>query len=203
VFGPFGRIIFGLDETCKRRRDDKMKAKGLYRDPVRSSCAYVVNVSGLRRLCRMPLTPVRWGNWGWALPLMTLLCRAERFDELRGRRSQTLVPLAWQMIHVVVGWRHGRVVVLVADSRDVASEWRHRVSPWPRARLITRRRLDAALDGPLIMITQVFMMSRSVYILGCPRGRMAGSAGQGRRSMNATMLTGRLFWRRISVPPWR
>ena len=37
VFAPAGPIILGLDDTIERRRGAKIQAKGIYRDPVRSS----------------------------------------------------------------------------------------------------------------------------------------------------------------------
>src|SRR4030095_5137057 len=51
------------------------------------------------------------------------------------------------------------------------------------------------------MITNAFRMSRSEYVLGRPRGRLAGSDGQGSQSTRATKLTSRLVCRSISVPP--
>lgn len=37
TFLPMGPVVIGIDETIERRRGDKIKAKGIYRDPVRSS----------------------------------------------------------------------------------------------------------------------------------------------------------------------
>ena len=37
TFVPKGPIVCGLDDTIERRRGAKIKAKGIYRDPVRSS----------------------------------------------------------------------------------------------------------------------------------------------------------------------
>lgn len=76
---------------------------------------------------------------------MTGRCPSECCDEPPGRCHQPLVERAWQSIHVVVRWWPGRDLVCGADSRDAALEWLHEVSQLPRARLITRRRLDAAL----------------------------------------------------------
>lgn len=56
IFAPFGPIVMGLDDTIERRRGDKIKAKGIYRDPVRSSHGHFVKASGLRWLSRMALT---------------------------------------------------------------------------------------------------------------------------------------------------
>jgi hypothetical protein len=47
---PRGVIVLGLDDTIERRREEQITAKGIYRDPVRSSRSYVVKVSGLRWL---------------------------------------------------------------------------------------------------------------------------------------------------------
>jgi hypothetical protein len=46
VFVPRGIVLFGLDDTIERRRGDHMTAKGIYRDPVRSSHAHMVKASG-------------------------------------------------------------------------------------------------------------------------------------------------------------
>ncbi len=79
VFVPRGVVVFGLDDTIERRRGDQIHAKGIYRDPVRSSHAHFVKVSGLRWLGCMLLTPMVWANRVWALPCMTVLCPSERF----------------------------------------------------------------------------------------------------------------------------
>jgi hypothetical protein len=36
-FVPTGVVVIGLDDTLERRRGQRIKAKGIYRDPVRSS----------------------------------------------------------------------------------------------------------------------------------------------------------------------
>src|SRR3712207_1182476 len=40
-------VIVGVDETIERRRGGKIAAKGIYRDPVRSSKEHFVKTSGL------------------------------------------------------------------------------------------------------------------------------------------------------------
>ena len=61
TFVPKEPIICGLDDTIERRRGPKtpalasgasVKARGVYRDPVRSSHGHFVKVSGLRWLTR-------------------------------------------------------------------------------------------------------------------------------------------------------
>lgn len=59
-------IIVGLDETIERRRGAKIAAKGMYRDPVRSSKEHFVKTSGLRWVCMMLLVPIPWAKRVWA-----------------------------------------------------------------------------------------------------------------------------------------
>jgi hypothetical protein len=46
TFAPTGVLVMGLDDTVERRRGDKIEAKGVYRDPVRSSHSHFVKASG-------------------------------------------------------------------------------------------------------------------------------------------------------------
>jgi hypothetical protein len=62
TFAPTGPVIVGLDDTIERRRGAKIKAKGIYRDPVRSSHGHFVKASGLRWLSAMLLVPVPWAK---------------------------------------------------------------------------------------------------------------------------------------------
>jgi DDE superfamily endonuclease len=50
AFVPTGPLILGLDDTIERRKGAKIAAKGIYRDPVRSSQSHFVKTSGLRFL---------------------------------------------------------------------------------------------------------------------------------------------------------
>jgi DDE superfamily endonuclease len=73
TFAPQGELIVGLDDTIERRRGDQIKAKGIYRDPVRSSHSHFVKASGLRWLCAMLLVKVSWAGSIWGLPFLTVL----------------------------------------------------------------------------------------------------------------------------------
>ena len=148
VFVPRGVVLFGLDDTIERRRGDQITAKGIYRDPVRSSHTHVVKASGLRWLGCMLLTPIAWANRVWALPCLTVLCPSERFYAQRGRCHQTVLERAWQIIQLVRRWLPSREIVFVADSSFAALEWPALVAQLPRVSVITRLRLDAALYDP-------------------------------------------------------
>ena len=68
AFMPAGPVVIGLDDTLERRWGARIKARGIYRDPVRSSHGHFVKASGLRWLSFMLLTPIPWADRVWALP---------------------------------------------------------------------------------------------------------------------------------------
>jgi hypothetical protein len=120
---------------------------------------------------------------------MTVLCPSERFYEPQGRRHQTLAERAWQIIRVVVRWLPRRDLVFVADSSDAVLEWLHQVSEWPRARLITRLRLDAALDDPPPI--------REPGQLGRPR-----LTGDQRPTLEAVLADEETMWSQLTIERW-
>jgi hypothetical protein len=189
VFVPRGVVLFGLDDTIERRRGDQITAKGIYRDPVRSSHAHMVKASGLRWLGCMLLTPIAWANRVWALPFMTVLCPSERFYAQRGRRHQTLLERAWQIIRLVRRWLPGREVVLVADSSFAALELLDRVAQWSRVSVITRLRLDAALYDP--------PPPREPGQRGRPRRK-----GKRRPTLEAVLADEKTQWSTLTIDDW-
>jgi hypothetical protein len=189
MFVPWGIVVCGLDDTIERRCGDHLRAKGIYRDPVRSSHAHVVKVSGLRWLCCMLLPPIKWAERVWALPFMTVLCPSEHFYEQQGRRHQTLVERAWQIIHAVVRWLPARDLVFVADSSYAVLELLHQVSALPRASLITRLRLDAALSDP--------PPARAPGQLGRPRLK-----GDRRPTLEVMLADAGTPWSQLTIAPW-
>src|SRR5215211_8175453 len=62
-----GPVVIGMDETIERRRGAKIAAKGIYRDPVRSSKSHVVKASGLRWISMQVLAEVPWAGRVWGL----------------------------------------------------------------------------------------------------------------------------------------
>jgi hypothetical protein len=189
VVVPWGVGVCGRDDTIERRRGDTMNATGLDRDPVRSSHAPCVQVSGLRWLRCLLLPPLPGAQRVWALPLMTGRCPSERVYERRGRRARTVVARAWQMIPVVVRWVPGREVVLVADRRDAALEWLDPGKQWSRARWITRRRLEAARYAP--------PPRRAPRQHGRPRRQ-----GKRRATLEAVLTDDETPWTKLTVDPW-
>src|SRR5215213_928845 len=62
AFVPTGPVVVGIDDTIERRWGAKIKARGIYRDPVRSSHGHFVKASGLRWLCVMLVAPIPWAG---------------------------------------------------------------------------------------------------------------------------------------------
>src|SRR5215510_14205368 len=186
---PTGVVVFGLDDTIERRRGEQITAKGIYRDPVRSSHAHVVKASGLRWLACMVLTPLSWADRVWALPLLTALCPSEPFYAQRGRRHQPLTARAGQLMRRVVRWWPGREMVLVADSSCAALELLDKVATLPRASVITRLRLDAALyDRP---------PHRAPGTTGRPH-----LTGKRRPTLEAVLADAKTQWTKLTVDHW-
>ena len=149
TFAATGCIVLGLDETIERRWGPKIKARGIYRDPVRSSRSHFVKTSGLRWLSLMLLVPIPWAKKIWALPFLTALAPSERYYQDRARGHKKLTDWARQMVLQVRRWLPERVLVVVADSTYAAIEllWRLTQLPNP-VTMVTRLRLDAALYEP-------------------------------------------------------
>lgn len=103
---PGEALVFGIDDTIERRWGRKIKKRGIYRDPVRSSKSHFVKCSGLRWLSIMLLTKLPWLEAGvyWALPVLTALCPSERFYESRGKQPKKLTDWARQ----IITWLSGR-----------------------------------------------------------------------------------------------
>ena len=63
-----GPLILGVDETLERRYGKKICARGVYRDPVRSTHDTFVNGGGLRWVCAMLSVGVPLASRVWAMP---------------------------------------------------------------------------------------------------------------------------------------
>jgi hypothetical protein len=131
-----------------RRRGAKIKAKGIYRDPVRSSHSHFVKASGLRWLCCMLLVKISWAEAIWGLPFLTVLCPSERYHAERRRRHQNLTERAWQIIQLVRRWLPNRELIFVGDGSFAVLDLLGCVSSTPKTSLITRLRMDAELWDP-------------------------------------------------------
>jgi DDE superfamily endonuclease len=145
-FLPVGALIIGIDDTIERRWGPKIAARGIYRDPVRSSHGHFVKASGLRWLSFMAMMPLPWAKRRWALPFLTVLAPSQRYNESKGRRHKKLVDWARQGILQVKRWLPNRLIIIVADSTFSAIELIAAVRR--HVCFVSRLRLDANLFEP-------------------------------------------------------
>ncbi len=149
AFVPEGPLVLGVDETLERRRGKKVAAKGIYRDPVRSTRRHFVKASALRWICVTLLAPVPWAGRVWALPFLSALAYSERYARERGLRHKKLTEWAWQLLVLARRWHPERNIVAVADAGYASLQLLDRCRRMPNPiTFITRLRLDAALYEP-------------------------------------------------------
>ncbi|MBC3789402.1 IS701 family transposase [Spirosoma utsteinense] len=139
-------IVVGIDETLERRWGHKIKARGIYRDAVRSSGSHFVKCSGLRWMSVMLLVKIPWADRIWALPFLTALAPSKGFYEDKKRQHKPLTEWAIGLLKLVKRWMGERKVIAVGDSGYAVLELLHQLSG--QVALISRLRLDAALYEP-------------------------------------------------------
>ena len=188
AFVPAGPVVLGIDDTVERRRGKRISAKGIYRDPVRSSKGHFVKASGLRWLSLMLLAPIPWAGRVWALPFLTALAPSERYCREQGRRHKKLTDWARQLALQARRWLPGREVVLLGDSSFAALDL---LAALARHGLIciTRLRLDAALYEPA--------PPRRPGTVGRPRTK-----GARLPNLSVILADEHTRWVRATVPGW-
>ena len=188
AFVPRGPVVLGIDDTIERRGGKRIAAKGIYRDPVRSSDSHFVKASGLRWMSLMLLAPIPWAQRIWALPFLTALVPSERACREQGRRHKPLLDVGRQLALQARRWLPGRDLVLVGDSGFSALNF---LDAMRRGRItaITRLRLDAALYEPA--------PPRPPGTSGRPRTK-----GARLPTLAATLAAQDTLWHRLTVPGW-
>lgn len=180
-------IVFGIDETIERRWGPKIKARGIYRDSVRSSKGHFVKASGLRWISMMLLTEIPWAHRVWALPFLTVLAPSARYHQEQGRRHKKLTDYARQMIIQLRRWLPDRYLVVVCDSTYAALAFLSAASE--HAVIVTRLRLDAALYEPA--------SARQPGQLGAPRKK-----GERLPTLETLLNDSKTRWQSVLVSRW-
>lgn len=187
AFVPNGPLLMALDDTIERRRGVRIAARGIYRDPVRSSHSHVVKAGGLRWLCLMLLAPIPWAGRCWALPFCTVLAPSQRYYQECHRRPNKLTDRARQLLLTVKRWLPQRTIVVVADRSFAALELLGAVRQ--RLCVITRLRLDAALYDPA--------PPRLPGTRGRPRGK-----GARQPTLQAKLADATTGWCPVTLTQW-
>jgi hypothetical protein len=188
AFVPAGPVVLGIDDTIERRRGKRIRAKGIYRDPVRSSKGHFVKASGLRWLSLMLLAPIPWAGRTWALPFLTALAPSERYCRECGRRHKKLTDWARQMVLQARRWLPGREIVVLGDSSFAALDLLASLAQHGLV-CVTRLRLDAALYEPA--------PPRKPGTVGRPRTK-----GARLPNLADVLANAGTRWAEVTVPGW-
>jgi hypothetical protein len=189
TFVPSGTILIGGDETIERRRGERIKAKGIYRDPVRSSHSHFVKASGLRWVTLMLLVPIPFAERVWALPFLTMLAPSERYYR-QTRGAKKLTDWMRQALLQIRRWLPDRKLVFVADSSYACLELLSSMITLANPiTMVVRFRMDAALFAPA--------PERKPGTNGRPRKR-----GQRVPKLTEVAVNPKTVWQRQVVACW-
>ena len=208
--GADATVLIGIDDTIERRWGHKINARGIYRDPVRSSKGHFVKTSGLRWLSAQLLVHIPWAGRIMGLPFLTVLAPSKRFYDGKPRAAKTLLDCARQVALQVHRWLPGRRIVIVGDTAFAAIEFLGAVLNY--VSVVTRLRLDANLYAPapprragrgrpavkgkrLPTLTQVLHDAGTVW------QRHAVTLWYGRTNRVVEIATGTAVWYRGGLPP--
>jgi hypothetical protein len=146
-FVPAGMpLLLAVDETLERRRGRKIKYKGWFRDPIRSTVNHVSKSLGIRWICLAILVPVPWSQRLWALPFMAIPALGPKTSDKLRKRHRTIVDWAMIMVEKVRTWQPDREIALVGDGSYAAVILIQRCQRLKRpVKLVSRLRLDACL----------------------------------------------------------
>jgi len=144
IVGEDKPVTLFIDETLERRKGPKIKAKGYYRDSVRSSKKVVVKSSGLKWLTMALSWRFPFSERYFALPFMTVLEPSAKNDKMTKRRHKTTLQWTIQMIIQVGRWLKYTPITLVGDGGFACGElaW---VCLKLKISLITRLKMNARL----------------------------------------------------------
>lgn len=110
-----GEVVILIDETLERRKGKKIRAKGYYRDALRSSRSQVVNTTGLKWLVMALSFRFNFAKRAFALPFFTVLEPSEKSTKKQGKRHKTTLDWSVQMVLQVVRWIPNIPFILVGD----------------------------------------------------------------------------------------
>jgi len=164
-----------------------IKARGIYRDAVRSSKSHFVKASGLRWISLMLLCDIPWASRIWALPFLTVLAPSKRYHQEQGKRHKTITDWARQMIIQLRRFVPERTIVVVADSSYAVLALLDAVRE--HVCFVTRLRLDAGLyDWPGAQ----------------PKSKRGPKPKKGKRlpKLESVLNDRKTTWQRLTVSQW-
>lgn len=137
-------VVIAVDEHLERRQGRKIKAKGYYRDAVRSTKKCVVKCPGLKWITVMVLKKLPWHSRLFALPFMTILAPSKKANEEIGKKHKTTIDWTIQLLKQIRKWLPNRRIILSTDGgfANALLGW---VTIRQKTHLVSRLRQDARL----------------------------------------------------------
>jgi hypothetical protein len=195
-------VVIGIDDTIERRWGHKISARGIYRDPVRSSKGHFVKTSGLRWLSAQLLVHIPWAGRIMGLPFLTMLAPSKRFYAGKPRAPKTLLDWTRQAALQIHRWLPGRRVVIVGDTAFAAPRVKpvgmHRV-PRSRPRLSQRRHTIAPRCQSVCPDTVQTSAPRTT---ADQEPAPAKAGGRRLAKLNQVLRDRRTVWQRHTVTLW-
>lgn len=150
VFVPVGGVlVIAVDEHLERRWGRKIKYKGVFRDPIRSSVKRLSYALGIRWIVLALVVWTPWSGRQWSLPFMAFLALSPKTNQKLGKRHRTVVEWTCFLIDKVRRWYPDRAIVLVGDGTYAAVVLVQRCQRFNiPVKLVSRLRLDAVLHDP-------------------------------------------------------
>jgi hypothetical protein len=143
---PGAALVLVIDDTLERRRGQKIKYKGWFRDPIRSTVKHVSTSLGLRWLCVALSVTVPWSRRPWSLPFMLIPTLSPKTSQKLGKKHRTLMDWTEYLVVKIRRWQPDRPIVLVGDGAFAAMSLLQRCQrKHIRVTLVARLRFDAVL----------------------------------------------------------
>jgi len=191
---PGAPLLLLIDETLERRRGAKIVYKGWFRDAVLCSANHLTKSLGIRWCCLCLLVEVPWSQRAWALPFVLMPVLAPKTSAHLDKVHRTSVEGAAYLVQKVRGWQPQREIVVVGDGAYAAIELVQQCQECqalslmaPQVKLVSRLRLDAALDD---------------FAASQPAGKRGAKPQKGKRqaSLQARLDDARTLWQQVTVP---
>jgi len=146
---PGAALVLVIDDTLERRRGPKIKYKGWFRDPIRSTVKHVSTSLGIRWLCVALAVTVPWSRRRWALPFMLIPTLSPKTSQKLGKKHRTLLEWTEYLVVKIRRWQPDRPLILVGDGAFAAMPLLQRCQrKHIRVTLVARLRFDAVLHQP-------------------------------------------------------
>ena len=173
-----------IDETLERRKGKQIKAKGYYRDAVRSSKSITVKTCGLKWLVMAISIRFPFAKRAFALPFLTVLQPSKKCDKENKKRHKTTLQWTCQMVKQLIRWLPNIPFILVGDGGFASGSL---------AWLCLKNNI--ALVSRLKMNARLFAFPEEI------KGKKGRKSKKGSRlcSFKAMLEMGNLIWNEVEI----